>query len=215
MKYFANFKDGELVEIDTGLLSGENCVNTEVPQELYEDYKATPDKYIAGEKEIEIDVPDYETDAEGNEIQTGTHKEPVTVPYPVIDPDYEAKQLAKLKAEKHLENAQKAKQAVEQGYVEFKAAQFETNAQTVGDLTATMLLMSQTGGETYGWLSRDDKVVELSLEDFGTLGSLIANYKNAVWNVKYLAFKTAIDKAKTLKALDKVVIDYDNIGDLS
>ena len=207
MKYFANFKDGELVEVDTGILSGENCVNTEVPQELYEDYKATPDKYIAGEKEIEVDVIDPETGE--------THKEPVTVPYPVVDPDYEAKQLAKLKAEKHLENAQKAKQAVEQGYVEFKAAQFETNAQTVGDLTATMLLMSQTGGETYDWLSRDDKVVELSLEDFGTLGSLIANYKNAVWNVKYLAFKTAIDKAKTLKALDKVVIDYDNIGDLS
>ena len=87
MKYFANFKDGELVEIDTGLLSGENCVNTEVPQELYEDYKATPDKYIAGEKEIEIDVIDPETGE--------THKEPVTVPYPVINPNYEQEQEEK------------------------------------------------------------------------------------------------------------------------
>ena len=127
--------------------------------------------------------------------------------------EYESEQLAKLKSLKSLENTQKAKQAVEQGYVEFKDAQFETNAQTVGDLTATMLLMSQTGLETYEWLSRDDKTVELTLDDFGTLGGLIAGFKNAVWNGRYLAYKTAIESAKTLEDIEKVVIDYDNIGE--
>ena len=127
--------------------------------------------------------------------------------------EYESEQLAKLKSLKSLENTQKAKQAVEQGYVEFKDAQFETNVQTVGDLTATMLLMSQTGLETYEWLSRDDKAVELTLEDFGTLGCLIAGFKNAVWNGRYLAYKTAIESAKTLEDIEKVVIDYDNIGE--
>ena len=122
--------------------------------------------------------------------------------------EYNAERLSNLRKEKEFENAQKAKQAVEQGYVEFKDAQFETNAQTVGDLTATMLLMQSTGLEVYSWLSRDDKVVELSVEDFGTLGSLIAGFKNTIWNDKYLTYKNAIAKAKTLTELKKVVIDY-------
>ena len=71
---------------------------------------------IMGEKEIEIDVPDYDEegnpimieievevpdyDEEGNiigyhtetkEVQQ-THKETITIPYPVVDPDYEEKQ---------------------------------------------------------------------------------------------------------------------------
>ena len=82
---------------------------------------------IMGEKEIEIEVPDY--DEEGNPIiieyedtetvidydeegnPTGsheitvikhkqqTHKETITIPYPVVDPDYEEKQAAKREAE--------------------------------------------------------------------------------------------------------------------
>ena len=49
--------------------------------------------------------------------------------------------LIQLKAEKLSENTQKAKLAVENGYVTFKNAEFETNVQTVGDLTATMLML--------------------------------------------------------------------------
>jgi len=120
-------------------------------------------------------------------------------------------QLAKSKAKKNTENTLKAKQAIENGFVVFKGAEFETNAQTVGDLTATILLMQQAGLETYNWLSRDDVIVELSVEDIGTLGQLIAQFKNAVWNGKYLEYKNAISKARTVAAVEKVVIDYENI----
>lgn len=66
---------------------------------------------IMGEKEIEIDVPDFDED--GNPIMIEieveviigyhtetrtvqqTHKETITIPYPVIDPDYEEKQAQK------------------------------------------------------------------------------------------------------------------------
>lgn len=73
----------------------EGAYNAEVPKELYDDYLLTPDKYIVGEKEIEIIVIDY--DEEGNPI--GSHTEPMTVPYPVVDPDYEEKQATKREAE--------------------------------------------------------------------------------------------------------------------
>lgn len=120
----------------------------------------------------------------------------------------ESEALEIIKSDKQKENTALAKNAVENGYIEFKGAQFETNAQTVGDLTASMLLVQQAGLETYSWLTKDDKVVELTLEDFGTLGGLIAQYKNSVWNEKYLNYKTQIENAKTLAELEEIRIEY-------
>lgn len=113
------------------------------------------------------------------------------------------------KEQKQKENTALAKNAVENGYVDFKGAQFETNAQTVGDLTASMLLVQQAGLESYSWLTKDDKVVELTLEDFGTLGGLIAQYKAGVWNEKYLNFKEQIENAETIEEVNNIELNYD------
>ena len=118
-------------------------------------------------------------------------------------------EIARLKAEKQAENTQKAKLAVENGFVTFKNAQFETNAQTVGDLTATMLILQASGStEPYIWLSKDDLAVELTVEDFGTLGGLIAEYKNTIWQEKYIVFKNQIEQAETLTELEEIEIEY-------
>lgn len=202
--------------------------------ELPEDYEKG--KYIIGEKEEEIEVPDY--DEEGNPImieyedtetvidysedgqaigtheitvikqKQSTHTETVKVKVLVLNPDWEEEASEVLRAQLNEENAAKAKQAVEQGYVEFKDAQFETNAQTVGDLTATMLLMQASGIESYQWLSKDDKVVELTLADFGTLGGLIAGFKAHIWNEEYLNYKQQIAQAQTYEELKEIVIEY-------
>ena len=116
--------------------------------------------------------------------------------------------LLEEKNKKHEENTEKAKQAVENGHVVFKGAEFETNAQTVGDLTAAMLLMQASGIETYSWLSKDDQVVELTTEDFGTLGALIAEYKNTIWQEKYINYKTQIEQAQSVEAVNEIDIDY-------
>ena len=116
--------------------------------------------------------------------------------------------LTNLKIAKQTENTEKAKQAVENGHVVFKGAEFETNAQTVGDLTATMLLMQASGIKTYLWLSKDDIPVELTVEDFGTLGALIATFKNDIWQRKYLYFKTLIENATTIEEVNSINIDY-------
>lgn len=161
--------------------------------------------------------------------------------------------LLEEKNKKHEENTRLAKLAVENGHVVFKNAEFETNAQTVGDLTATMLLMqaqqsvilsdsevsntddvaqdssatpqnddlissqnedstlpqnADVGELTYLWLSKDDKVVGLTLADFGTLGALIAEYKNTIWQEKYIAYKTQIEQAQSVEAVNAIVLDY-------
>lgn len=120
----------------------------------------------------------------------------------------EAEVLEELKEEKNEENTLKAKESIENGYVDFKDAQFETNSQTVGDLTATMLLMQATGQEETKWLSKDDKEVTLTIDDFGLLGALTAEYKNDVWQNKYVGFKTQIDNAETIEEVESIVIDY-------
>lgn len=116
--------------------------------------------------------------------------------------------LLEEKNKKQEENTRLAKLAVENGHVVFKGAEFETNAQTVGDLTATMLLMQAGGIETYLWLSKDDQTVELTTEDFGTLGGLIAEYKNTIWQEKYIAYKAAVEQAETVEAVNAIDIDY-------
>ncbi len=195
--------------------------------------------------------------------------------------------LLEEKNKKHEENTRLAKLAVENGHVVFKGAEFETNAQTVGDLTATMLLMqaqqtlkqiqsdttngaavssssanisetddlpeqaqqavilsnsevsntddvtqdssatpqnddlispqnedstspqnADVGELTYLWLSKDDKVVGLTLADFGILGALIADFKNSVWQEKYITYKVAIEQAETLESLADIELEY-------
>lgn len=120
----------------------------------------------------------------------------------------EEQKLLEAKIIKQAENTRLAKLAVENGHVVFKGAEFETNAQTVGDLTATMLLMQAGGLETYLWLSKDDQSISLSIEDFGTLGGLIAEFKNTIWQEKYLAYKSAIEQAETIAAVENIVIEY-------
>lgn len=126
----------------------------------------------------------------------------------VFEDEHLGEILASAKAAKQQENTEKAKQAVENGHVVFKNAEFETNAQTVGDLTATMLLMQAGGIETYMWLSKDDQAVALTVEDFGTLGGLIATYKNNIWQEKYINYKVAIEQAQTVDAVNAIVLDY-------
>lgn len=139
-----------------------------------------------------------------------TDIEETSINYVLYNGSYITKEeaLVTTKEAKQGENTLKAKQAVENGHVVFKGAEFETNAQTVGDLTATMLLMQASGIETYLWLSKDDIPVELTVEDFGTLGVLIATFKNDIWQRKYLYFKTLIENATTTEEVNSVNIDY-------
>ena len=125
-----------------------------------------------------------------------------------VNPDFEADKIDNLRSQLNTDNTEKAKACIENGFVEYKNAQFETNAQTVGDLTATMLIMQASGIESYEWLSKDDKVVVLTLADFGILGGLIAGYKAHVWNDEYIGYKTQIENAQTLEELEAIEIIY-------
>ncbi|MBQ6516817.1 hypothetical protein IJI31_06520 [bacterium] len=131
-----------------------------------------------------------------------------TIVYDETQKKADKREFNQLKTQKLSEASQKAKEKIENGYIEFENAKIETNAQTVGDLTATMLLMQAGGLDTYSWLSMDDVELELSVNDIATVGSLIAAYKNEVWNIKYLGFLERINNATTVEDLENIVIEY-------
>ncbi|MBR6127311.1 hypothetical protein IKQ21_06465 [bacterium] len=93
MTYYAHFNSrGVLTGISKNQLvkdeyDSSEVANTEVTEELYEDYILTPNKYIAGEKEIEIEIIDEETGQSEVTIKT--------IPYPVLNPNYDTEEAEK------------------------------------------------------------------------------------------------------------------------
>ena len=110
------------VNKDNGKINGcgqcqridDNICNCEVTEELYEDFLKDVDKYMAIEKEIDVEIPDYETITEEYTVevpdetaedeeqtchtethtreiqqQTGLHTETKTIYEIVVNPNYE------------------------------------------------------------------------------------------------------------------------------
>ena len=173
MKYLIQIKDNEITGYSNLLVIDEGVTNCEVEQELYDDYVAHPDKYIAGEKEIEIEVPEFDDegnpimveveetitvidyDDEGNPIGEHeetitkqvqkTHKEKVTVPYPVINPNYEQEQ-----AEKREQAFKQAFFITSLGYVRRSVTMADgTKKDFLSDLLPVISMGVQSGTEVH------------------------------------------------------------------
>lgn len=135
--------------------------------------------------------------------------------YNETEEEYNERLFNMLKIEKQAENTRKAKKAVEDGYVEFKGALFETNTQTATDLDKERQLCIINGETSSQWLSMDDKIVTLDInteseqeDDFVKIGFLVKAFKNNVWINKYLIYKQQIESAETLEEIQGLVINY-------
>lgn len=217
----------------------EGAYNAEVPKELYDDYILTPDKYIVGEKEIEIEVPEY--DEQGNPVMidyeatevvidydeednpTGSHEitvikqkqkthiETITVPYPVIDPDYEEKSLTKAKAKKYEEAKTKAYVYLESGEALYE---FEPNKHieatdgNIGKFTAYALGFMAGSTAPVVWSTKEDETVTLDVEQVTNILQGLGAVQAQVWTVKFTDYVTEIQKATTVEEVENIEIDY-------
>ncbi len=126
----------------------------------------------------------------------------------VLDGDYDEQNFAKIKQLKQQENLQKANEAEENGAVEYKDALFETNSSNISKLTAQFAMISAGLVENVNWLSKDDKQVLLNAQDILTLGQLMAEYTDNIWNIKYLSYKTEIENTSTIEEVESIEIVY-------
>ena len=114
------------------------------------------------------------------------------------------------KANKYAENDRKASESrygkefeVE---VQGKDCIFDTSDQTQRDLLTAFAVCST--GKTYdGWVTNNGVVLDLTLEDIALISQIFKAESDVYgqWNT----YKQAIDKAKTIKDLERIVIEYD------
>ncbi len=123
--------------------------------------------------------------------------------------------LEERKNEKLEENTNKAYQAIKEGYVIYKEAQFETNTDTTDNLDNKREICIVRGDSSAMWLSKDDQYVELQIntevpleDDFIKIGFLIEGFKDKVWGQYYMGYKQQILEATTVEEVDNIMINY-------
>ena len=107
MTYYIFVENGKINGCGECQRIDENSYNCEVDETLYEDFRTDHLKYIAQEKEVEVEIPDFETvieeyedengETQTREVQqqTGTHTETQIVYEIVLNPNYEQDKAAK------------------------------------------------------------------------------------------------------------------------
>ena len=184
---FKEKKDMYYIYIENDKINGcgqcqcSNALNVIVTKEIYDDFVENPDKYIYQNDEI------------------------------VLNANYEVQKLSKAKEDKKEENLKKANEAILNGYVTYKNCKFETNTDNQSNMTSTANLMQTQSIEKTQWLSKDNILIELTLEDFLNIGGLILNYKTNLWTNIYAGIEAQIESAQTIEEVNNIVITYGNM----
>ena len=124
-------------------------------------------------------------------------------------PEYIAEQLAKAKADKLAEIDLKAKDYEQNGTVEYKNCLFEMSDSNRKNLSDTQEALTLQGLTSTQWNSKDDTLVELTIEDIQNIRlNLILGEIQKLWLVKQPYYKNLVEKATTVDEVNAIVIDY-------
>lgn len=91
----------------------------------------------------------------------------------------------------------------------------EINDGNVAKLTAYTVGMKQGLYREIVWVTKEDEIVTLKLEDIMNILQGIAKEQSKVWVKKYPYYLEQIEKAKTLEDINKIVINYNSSQSLS
>lgn len=120
------------------------------------------------------------------------------------DFDLEYKRLALLEAVEH------KKTELNEADIEYKGKSFGADMKSQQLLTQTITLYNLAGGlpEGFGWISADNKLVEMSLEELAELGGLIGARTMRLY-VKARELKDEILAAKNKTAINKIKVSFE------
>lgn len=128
----------------------------------------------------------------------------------VIDPDLDEKRLNEAKESKYQEALSKAKLFIDNGAV----YQFDENNSieatdgNIGKMTAYALAFQTGTVDKVYWTTKEDNVLELNADDILTILTGLGEIQSEIWNIKFVAYKTAIEQATTVEQVENIVIDY-------
>lgn len=78
----------------------------------------------------------------------------------------------------------------------------------IGKMTANAFGLAQGAIESVTWTSKEDNVLTLNAEDVARILLGLGAAQAEVWNVKFVAYKNAIDNAQTIEEVNAIIINY-------
>lgn len=127
----------------------------------------------------------------------------------ILDPELDAKKLAKAKEEKTAEALELAYDYQQNGTVEYKNCVFEMGKENRDNLRDTAEALDLIGQASTTWNDKDDNFVELTIEDIQHIRlNLILGEIQKIWIVKYPAYLSQIEQSATVEEVENIVIDY-------
>lgn len=128
----------------------------------------------------------------------------------ITNPNYEEDKFAQAKAEKYAENDTKASEA-RYGKeftvtIQEQECVFDTKPTTQADLLTAFAVCS-TGSTYDGWVTNNGVELDLTLEDVALISATFKAESDVYhqWN----EYKQAIDSAKSIKEIERIIINYD------
>lgn len=135
----------------------------------------------------------------------------------VLNPNYDAEQLAKAKQAKYDEANNGAVAYLEGGEALFPFVQDENiyhieatdgNIAKIG-LKATALLIAQDLETTFPWNTKEDINIQINALEGKAIAEGLGTIQDEVWTVKFPHYVDLINAAETTEEVNAIVIDYE------
>lgn len=211
-KYIIGEKEEEIDVLTYETVEEEITVFDENGEPITE--KTTVKNPVMIEIEEEISIFDENGNKNGTttvkkQVQA-THKENRTVKILVLNPNFEAEKLLKLKEQKNAENQRKLDIA-RNSHIFFvnlqgKNCEFDTKDKTQNDLNSASLAIGL--GLPWAWTTNNRITLNLTAEDIQTITVAYMTAVNADIE-KWTEYDEAIEQVETIEQIKSVVIDYD------
>lgn len=132
--------------------------------------------------------------------------------YVLYDDKQKEKELIQAKENKKAEALLKANEYINNGEALFEFEQskhIEATDGNIGKFTAYLIGFEKGLYETVRWNTKEDKNVELNVEQVAFILQGLANVQSDVWTWKYPYYLEQIELAQTIEEVENIVIDYD------
>lgn len=128
----------------------------------------------------------------------------------VKNPNYDEQKLAQAKEDKLKEALTKANDFInnDAAYRFDNQNTIEATDGNIGKFTAYALGFTAGTFEEVEWTSKEDNLITLNQEDCLRVLTGLGAIQSSVWNVQYIAFKTAINEAETIKEVEEIEVHY-------
>lgn len=130
----------------------------------------------------------------------------------IINPQYKEQKLANTKENKYQEALKGANNFInnEASFQFDENNSIEATDGNIAKFTAYAVGFSTGQLEQVYWTTKEDNVIVLNAEDVQNILLGLGSIQGDVWNVQFVAYKTAIDEATTVAEVERIVINYVN-----